>query len=1260
MLMQIGRGAPLACAGALVALAGVAQGSGVDDIPHAGMLRYPDVSADRIVFVYANDIWTVPKEGGVASPLASPPGSELFPRFSPDGRRIAFQGNYEGNRDLYVMPAGGGVPHRVTHHPGAEVLTDWASEDELLFFMSGLGGLGRQTQLFTVSAEGGMPKRLPVPYGANGSISPDGNWLAYTPHTRDTRTWKRYRGGMATDIWLFNLESHEWKAITDWEGTDTLPMWHGEKVYYLSDAGEGHRLNIWAYDTATEAHEQLTEFTDYDVKFPSIGPGGDGEGEIVFQLGSKLYLLNLGSGEAAPVEVRIPGARPKVRPTMVDAANNTMGAGISATGKRAVIEARGDIWTIPAEQGPMRQITDTSGAAERHPSWSPDGRWIAYFSDESGEYELYVKQSDGRGEPRQVTSGNKTYFYSVEWSPKNDKVILVDKAGQIILVDVQSGEQEVIDKDVWANRPDVDFSSDGRWLTYAKLDERHRSGAIWIYDLENREKHQVTSGFFNDSQPAFSRTGDFLYYASNRHFSGPQYEDVGSTFVYTNTGRIIAVPLNEEVENPFLPESDEEEWDEQTPEDEAADDAEESDEAEDQDADEGDGDEADAERSPIHGKWSGKARGFSQLGLPSDEIEFTMVIADLGDGEFAGTTTTMGQTNDYDTVEFDPDARKFTATRTSGGATTTLEGTLDGDSLSGTWALQPLDVGGEWDAAKTTSEIPDDELPAAARRQAGNGDKKDAHKPVEITVDGFEARGIELPIGPGNFSSLATNDSGHLLYVRRGGPGVPSSIQIFDIKADEPEEKAVLANAGGFAISHDGKKLLVAQNGRYGIINSRPGQKIDKPLQTRPLHKRVNPREEWKQLVTDAWRRHRDFFYVENMHGVDWDAMLERYTAMLEDAASREDVGYIIGEMIAELNVGHAYYWGGDYEQEPSRNVGMLGADFELAEEEGDDGETVRGYRITRIFHGAPWDSDARGPLSQPGVDVEEGDFLIAVNGRRLDPDQDPWAPFVGLAGREAVITVAGSLSGDDEARNERDVVVRTLPSESSLRYRAWVEDNRKYVDEASEGRIGYIYVPNTGIDGQNELFRQFFGQTGKDALLIDERWNGGGQIPTRFIELLNRPRTNYWARRDGKDWAWPYDSHQGPKAMLINGLAGSGGDMFPWLFKQNGLGKLIGTRTWGGLVGITGVPPLIDGGYTAVPTFGFYETDGSWGIEGHGVDPDIEVVDDPSKLASGADPQLDAAIEHLLAEIEANGYSPPERPADPDRSGMGIADTDR
>ncbi|NNE07627.1 MAG: peptidase S41, partial [Gemmatimonadetes bacterium] len=553
----------------------------------------------------------------------------------------------------------------------------------------------------------------------------------------------------------------------------------------------------------------------------------------------------------------------------------------------------------------------------------------------------------------------------------------------------------------------------------------------------------------------------------------------------------------------------------------------------------------------------------------------------------------------------------------------------------------------EWGDKKDDEDDEDEEK--------DDDDKKDEKvEDLEIDIEGFERRAVRIPVESGGFTLHVVNDDNRLIYTRNGAkPGDDPSIHILDLEDDEEEyEKSVLGGQGNFRISADGKKLLVWQNGRnarLAIIKAAEDQKTEDFIATSGMTAMIDPRAEWKQIFTDAWRIQRDYFYDGNMHGVDWPAVRTRYEAMLADCASRLDVSYVIGEMIAELNVGHAYYWGGDTEDAPSITVGMLGCDFERG-----DGA----YRIVNILEGGAWDVDDRGPLSQPGVDVSNGDYLLAVNGVALDMKKDPWAAFQGMAGRTVTITVSDEPKMSDDARK---IVVELLSSDFMLRYRAWVEKNRKYVEEKTGGRVGYIYVPNTGRNGQNELVRAFVGQKGKPALIIDERWNGGGQIPTRFVELLDRPIASYWATRfRDSDPAWPPDGHHGVKCMLINGNAGSGGDYFPYWFRERGLGKLIGTRTWGGLVGISGNPALIDGGYTSVPTFAFYEKDGTWGIEGHGVEPDIEVLDDPAKMVGGKDPQLDAAIAHILNELETNPVVHPKRPAYPDRSGMGITEQDK
>ena len=1219
--------------------------------PETGMMRWPDVSAEYIVFSYANDLWIAPREGGLARPLASPAGQETCPRFSPDGQTIAFVGNYDGNSDVYTLPVAGGVPFRVTHHPAGETLCDWTPDGgDLVFYSESHAAFYRRGTLFSVSPAGGLPHELPIPYGHRGSISPDGKWLAYVPHARDHHTWKRYRGGMASDIWLFHLTAHTSKQITDWEGTDSMPMWHEEMLYYLSDAGPDHRLNIWSYSTATEQRAQITHFADYDVKWPAMGPGPGDEGEIVFQCGPELYLLDLVTREPRAVDITIPGDRPKLRPQRINAGRDIQSWDVSPTGKRLLLEARGDIWTVPAEHGPPRNLTRSDGSAERNPSWSPDKKWIAYYSDQTGEYELYITQSDGKGETRQLTRDGRRYRYTPNWSPDSAHILFTDNSGSIFLHTLESGETRKLDQDPWGSIPGPNWSHDSRWITYSKQGDNQQH-AIWVCSIETGQTHQLTSGMFSDYSPTFDRKGEYLYYASTRVFTSPIYDNIGKGFIYNGSQVLLAVPLRADMDYPWSPEKDEETWeedqaDEAGDENDNADDADEddaTDEAEADDASDGDDDDEPTVDDGISGVWEGQVTGSEPL--PPGGLPFTMMLR-TSDGQVSGT---LRAGLFYATITdgaFAAESGEFTFTLevVTPEETVTIAGSaqVSSDSMSGT--LSGEDFDGAFDATRVSLEAPEAE---DEETKADKGDEE--QKPLELDLEGFERRALQLPVNRGHLGGLSVNDKNQLIFVRRGipGSGDQAGINLFDIEDDKREVKTVVSGAGRYGISADGKKLVVRSGGSFSIIDARPGQKLGKKVSLDNLTVTVDPRAEWRQILIDAWRIQREFFYAENMHGVDWNAVRQQYLPLIDDCASREDLSFVISEMISELNVGHAYYSGGSSESTPSVSVGMLGCDFELV-----DGA----YRITRLCEGGPWDSDARGPLSQPGVDVKVGDYLLAVNDVPIDTRKDPWAAFQGLANKDVALTVSQKPAIDDDAR---EVLVKTRNGEQDLRFRAWIEQNRAYVESQTEGRVGYIYVPDTGQGGQNELFRQFYGQRDKAALIIDERWNRGGQIPSRFVELLNRPALNYWARRHGKDEPWPPDSHQGPKCMLINGMSGSGGDCFPYYFRQAGLGKLIGMRTWGGLVGISGNPRLIDGHRVTVPRFAFFELDGTWGVEGHGVNPDIEVVDDPALMVAGGDPQLDAAIEHLLDELEHNAFQPPARPADPDRSGMGIEKED-
>jgi len=1074
-----------------------------EDAPHGAMLRFPAISEEHVAFVYGGDLWIVSNEGGLASPLVSPSGVEERPRFSPDGQSIAFTANYDGGRDLYVAQIDGGPVRRVTHHPMGESLQEWTADGRLLYFAR-TGGPRRNPQLWTVPAEGGLPERMPPLYGAMASLSADGDKLAFTPHSRDHRTWKRYRGGMTTDIWIYDLGKDSAERITDWEGTDTEPMWVGDTLYYVSDQGDEHRWNIWSYDPASGERQQVTSFTDFDVKNPSQGAG-----RIVFELASGIHVLDAASGEVSRLDVRIPGDRPKLRRQIVDVSEQIMGWSVSNTGKRMLVEMRGDIWSVPADEGVPVNLTRSDSVMDRYANWSPDGRWIAWLNDSSGEYEIYLQQSDGSGEPRQLGSFGGPFRAGLSWSPDSKTLGYQDNGGRFYLVDVESGKRELIYEEASGSNFRVRWSADSGWITWAAGIDNLQN-ALFLYDVKEGDLHQVSSGMFDDGSPVFDREGNWLYFVSMRDFTGPSYEDVGSTFIYDETSVVLMVPLRADVELPNLPTDEMEEW-------------------ADEDAEAEDSDDEDAE----------------------DEE---------GEG--------------------------------------------------------------------------DDE--------ADEADK--SVEPVIIELEGFEARAMPVGLESGDFRGLDVTSSGALIFVTDG------NVSLYDPHAEEPELEKVLEGFENFELSANGEKIMARRDKSFAVVDAAADQSFDDAVSVDGYEATVDPRDEWTNVFNDAWRMMRDVFYDPNMHGVDWEGMRSQYGAMLADAGTREDVTFVIKEMISELNVGHAYHGGGDFEDQPRRGVGMLGLDFEIK-----DG----GLRIAKIHEAAAWDTDVRSPLRTASGAVNEGDFLLAVNGVPVETGVDPWSYFINTAGKVTRLTVSTKSSRDDEAR---DVLVKPLSSDASLRYRDWIENNRRYVAEQTDGRVGYIYVPDTGRNGQNNLFRQFYGQRDREALIIDERWNGGGQIPTRFIELLNRPLTNYWAVRDGEDrrFPWPYDSNPGPKCMLINGLAGSGGDAFPAYFRQAGLGPLIGERTWGGLVGIGGGPRLMDGAYVRVPSFAYYELDGTWGIEGHGVDPDIEVIPNPATLAKGTDEQLDRAIAEMLSAIETDGWKAPEVPRYPDRSGMGVTEEDK
>jgi tricorn protease len=1051
---------------------------------NAKMFQYPDVSQTHISFTYAGDIWIVSKEGGTANKLTSAKGTELLARFSPDGKQIAFSGNYNGNVDVYVMPSLGGLPKRITHHGMMDRLIDWYPDgNNLLFASSRESGKQRFNQFYKVSKSGGLPEKLPLPYAEFGVISPDGKQIAYTPISAAFRTWKRYRGGMAADIYLFNLETKASENITNNIAGDEIPMWSGNKIYFLSDRGENKRYNIWCYDISTKQTKQITNFGDFDIRFPSIG-----NNEIVFEAGGLLYLLDLTTEKYREVKINVVTDESTLLARNVNVEKLIQNFSLSYNGNRTLFEARGEIFSVPTENGPVINLTQSSGVADRYPAYSPNGKYAAYFSDGSGEYELTIRDLEKPSQEKTLTSLGEGYRYKLFWSPNSKALAFIDQTMTVYIYDMDKNKTTKVDQQLWLYEGglqnfSVSWSSDSRYIAYTK-DLESSSTAIAIFDTKDQKIYQVTSGYYKDANPVFDPAGKYLYFLTNRSFK-PVYGDFEGTWTYPNSTQIAAVTLTKDLRSPLAPKND------------------------------------------------------SSVVKKDDE-----------------------------------------------------------------------------------------------KKDEKKEDKKDDTKikEVKIDFDGFEQRVVILPPAAGNYGNIAAV-TGKVIYHRTPNSGSADkkrSVVYFDF--DKLEEKTIVDDADVFQISADEKKILVAKQNSFSVVDIAPDQKMDKKLPTNQLEMTVIPREEWKQIFNDVWRLQRDFFYDKNMHGVNWNAMKKQYGELIDNAVTRGDVNYIIGELISELNASHTYRGGGDDEVPLQRQVGYLGIDWEL---------NNGAYKINRIVTGAPWDTEVRSPLLESGIKVKEGNYVLAVNGISIDVTKDPWSAFEGLADKTIELTVNDKASTD----GAWNIIVKTLNDETRLRNLEWIESNRKRVNDATDGKIGYVYVPSTGIDGQDELVRQYSAQFSKEGLIIDERFNNGGQIPDRFVELLNRKPLAYFAVRDGKNWQWPTVANYGPKVMLINGWSGSGGDAFPDFFRKSGVGPLIGSRTWGGLIGISGAPSLIDGGNVTVPTFRQYNPDGTWFKEGHGVDPDIDVPEDYTQLSNGVDNQLEKAIQEVMRLHKLN---PPVNPKQP------------
>jgi len=1064
----------------------------------AGLFRYPDISATDIVFTYSNDLWMIPKTGGNAVKLSSPAGVESFPKFSPDGKRVAFTGNYDGNADAYVIPITGGVPVRLTSHGYPDRVVDWTLDGKKVLFASNReSGKARFNQFYTVPITGGPAEKMPLAYAEYSSFSPDGKEMAVVIRTERLRNWKRYRGGNVADIHIYNFANKTSRNISaEDDAPYDFPMWRGNSIYFLSDRGPEQHANIWKYEVATKALTQITKYNEFDVHFPSQGPE-----DIVYEAGGKLYILPFATLQPKVVNVNLVTDKALLKPRLETAERNIQSIALSPDGNRVLIQARGNIFSVPAENGFVKDLTHTSGAAERYPAWSPDGRSIAYWSDKSGEYELYIMQPDVEGSDRKLTSYGAGFRYNPYWSPDSKKIAFIDKAMKIQVVDVGSGQTTQIDKGLRmmhgaVNNFTVRWSPDSRFLTYSRDLDNYQQ-AIFIYDYNNKKLHQVTSGFYSATNPVFDPEGKYLYLLTSQSFQ-PIYSSIDNSFIYANSSQVAAIAL------------------------------------------------------------------------------------------LKTTPSLLAPKNDTVALKLDAPAKK------------------------------------EELVNKAEKERKDTSLPVKPLPSSKN---------VLIDFDDMEERMVILPLVAGNYGQLnaAKDKLIYLKYPNTGTTGQQGAIKYYD--TDKREEKTIIENANGYLLSDNKGKILAARPGnQFAIMQPAENQKFEKPLRVAEMQMMVDPAAEWKQIYTDAWRIQRDYFYDPNMHGVNWNQVRDRYGKMLEGATTREEANFVIGEMIGELNASHTYFSGGDLERAKTQNTGYLGVDYEA------DGEY---YKIKKIIRGAAYDAEARSPLDISGIDAREGMYILAVNGVPVTTAQDPYAAFEGLANKAVEITYNSkpSLSG------AKTVIVQTLSDEYRLRHLSWINDMAKKVSEASNDEIGYIYVPSTGVEGQNELIRQFNAQWQKKGLIIDERFNDGGQIPDRFIEILNRDPLAFWAIRDGSPWPWPPYAHFGPKVMLMNGWSGSGGDAFPDYFRRKGLGPLIGTRTWGGLIGISGTPPLIDGGNVTAPSFRMYNPDGSWFKEGHGVDPDIFVDEDLGAMARGTDPQLERAIAEIKTLLKTKEYKRPEPP---------------
>ncbi len=1073
------------------------------------LMRFPDVYKDKVVFSHGGDLWLVAGDGGVARRITTNPGLELFPKFSPDGKWIAFTGQYDGNFNVYVIPSDGGQPKQLTFlpdigsvpermGPNNEVIS-WYPDSKRILFLSRRNTFNSWFgRLFSVSVEGGLPEQLPLDKGGLTSFNADGTKIAYNRIFRNFRTWKRYKGGMAQDIWIYDFKANTTDRVTDYVGTDSFPMWRGDSIYFTSDRGPDHRMNLYRHDLTGNSDHQLTHFTDYDVNWPSQGPDA-----IVFENGGYLYLFDPGTGQSKKLTVYLPGDNSTTRKSWKDVATLVTSADLAPDGKRAVLTARGDVFSVPAEHGSIEDLTESSGSREKFATWSPDGKWIAYVSDRTGEEELYIRAPRAGGAEEQITHGGTSFLLAPEWSPDSQKLLYADSSVRLFYVDIKSRQPVKIDTGEYDDLTDYSWSPDSQWVAYAKAAANENS-AIYLYSLANSRATSVTDRFTNSWRPVFDPGGKYLWFLSNRDYNEVTGAyDIG--FADPKATRVFLATLQSDVPSPVAPRDDE--------------------------------------------------------------------------------------------------------------------------------------TGAE--PAKKT-DPPSDE-----------------QKEFHIDVDGIADRVVALPIQPGNLDDLAAGKDLVFYTVKPvdglSGPlaGAGPAIHCFDLK--QRKDAVAVEGATAFALSFDRTKLLYEapekpeapeypgpSKNAYGIVDATfpktPHKVGEGALDLTAMQAEVDPRAEWSQIFSEVWRQERDFFFEKAMNGVDWKAERERYAPLLSHVADRYDLTYILGEMIGELSNSHTYVGGGDSPDLKPVNVGLLGVDFEE--------DAAHGlYRFKKIYKGENWDTSLRSPLTEPGVNVKEGDYLLAVNGHPLRVPQNPYEIFTNTAGK----TVTLSISSGPSDENARDIQVQTIASELSLRELDWINTNRHKVDQMSEGKIGYVYIPDMEGHGLNEFVKQYFPQIDKEGLIIDVRYNGGGFVDPMIFERLRRVLAAMQAARHWKSATVPEKAFHGYLSCVTNHYAASDGDIFTYLFKQYKLGPVIGERTWGGVRGIRGFMPLVDGGYITRPEFSLYGTDSKWVIENHGVEPDVEVDNSPDLVRDGRDPQLEKAVDMMLQRIQAQPRElPPTPPALP------------